>query len=90
MKTLLERVNDEVIDYDADGETLYFAIVETSDNTKQLLKELGVENPEKYVREFGEMIYETNTEFDISIAVWDSGLSEWFEKGAFIPKEENQ
>lgn len=86
MSDLLKRINNEVVDFDGDGESLYYAIVETSDTTRGLLRELGVKNIDKYVKEFGEDIYETDTEFDISPAVFDSGISEWFHKGEFIAK----
>lgn len=86
MNDLLDRINSEIVDSDGDGETLYYAIVETSDETRSLLKELGVKDVNKYVKEFGEEIFETDTEFDISPAVWDSGLSTYFDGDNFLPK----
>lgn len=80
--SLLDRVNREVYDWDADGETLFYALIERDENGIDLLKDLGVKDVDGYLEGYCD-----EDSIDISIAVWDSGLSEWFENGQFTKKE---
>lgn len=86
----LELINSlEVIDVDGDSECLYYVIVENSPEARKILKMIGVPDVNKYIKEFGKDIYETDTEFDISIAAFDYAGANSFDGDKFIVKEVN-
>lgn len=75
---VLELINTlEIIDYNADGEILYYALVESSKENIEKLKQVGL--TEKQIEE---SMNDGKDSIDLTSFVWN--YAEWFDGEKFL------
>lgn len=70
----------EIYDYDADGETLHYALVKLNEDSEKVIKSLLPED-----MDFNDGLDEKGELFDITLFCWE--YAEWFNGDQFMLEE---